>query len=144
MKVRRQKQRWGESTEPSRWQRLHQLSRSGLASTRSMTRPRQTGLRSQSSGVSRGLPASPGVSCFQRGEMSLTRPPPSGGGVAVVEEAQGHNQSSPCSKGEHLAVQGSAEGHRDYSLLSNLILRIYDPINCGETNTGEETWEPDA
>ena len=91
-----------------------------------------------------GSPLLQGCPASTEGWDEPDTPPPSGGGVAVVEEAQGHSQSSPRSKGEHLAVQGSAEGHRDYSLLPNLILRTYDPINCGETNTGEETWEPDA
>ena len=70
-----------------------------------------------------GLPASPGVSCFHtRGEMGLTSPLPLGEGWWWWRKLKGTVQSSPPSKGEHLPGQGSAEGHRNYRLLPNLIL----------------------
>lgn len=90
LEFRRQAQRWGESKEPSRWQRLHQLSRSGLASPRhdqiKANWAEKAELRElRGSRFSRSCPASTAGS-----EMGLTFFPPSEGGVVMMEEAQGH------------------------------------------------------
>lgn len=85
MKFRIQEERWGESKEASRWQRLHQLSRRpGFNEEHDQIKAnwaeKPEPWRLRGSRLLQGCPASDGL------DVS----PPSGGGVVMMEEAQGH------------------------------------------------------